>query len=238
MSLAHTLKALLTADSTQQHEQCPHGVPPSYSWFYGPITQAGITPGTNTRMNPWGQLYTAIDGNPQPSAAVEIRELQLWTLDSANVWTALYPSPPTLVGSEYPENFQGSASAAPVYPAPQDGSIIGQPVAGHLFHFYPGGARAVIPADLKGIVVSVRARLVGGYYAIDSACPGLILNVGADYWPDASSGSVSGIGQGRFKTVKPTWRTFTYTTLSAAQVQTLAGTDKLPPLTVDLGELF
>lgn len=238
MSLAHTLKTLLTVDSTQEHEQCPHGVPSSYSWFYGPVTQAGNNPGSNTRMNPWGQLYTAIDGNPQPSAAVEIRELQLWTLDSSNVWTPLYSSPPALTGAEYPENFQGSATGAPVYPPPQGGSMIGQPTSGRLFHFYPAGSRATVPADLKGIVVCCRARLLGGYYQADGACPGLILNVGADYWPDASSGPVAGVGQGRFKTVKPTWRTFTYTTLPASQIQTLASANVLPPIGVDLGEMY
>lgn len=232
--MSHALIALLGTDMTGKHEQMPHGVPTSYSWSYEPIIQAGNKPGANPYGNPWGQLYTVSDGNTQPDALVEIRDMQAWTLDSTGVWTPLYSTEPTITGAEYPEDFQGSDSSATIDTS-VPGSIISAPTPGNLFHFYPAGSRATVPSTMSGFVSMVRARLVEGTYAPDAQCPGYILNAGGDYWPAPASGNVAGIGQGRFKTVKPSWRTFLFSTLTSAQ---LSATSPLPPIDVDLGELY
>lgn len=213
----------------------------------------GNEPGANTFTNPYGQLYTPNDGNPQPGALVEVRDLQQWFLNSAGVWSTPYTSPPVLGGALYPENFQGASIGGNLDQESIPGSIVispgepginpALPNQGYLFHVFPDQARAEIPQppDIKGVVIACRARLVAGSYMTWNAQPpALIYDVGGDYWPSSSGGSSPGIGQSRFKLVKADWRAFIYSTLTSAQIKAIQqGIAAPPPLTnVNEWELY
>lgn len=250
------LAALLLIEPNGRHERIPHGVPGNYAWWSQGITSGGNKPvsGTTnlTYTNPYGQLYAANDGNPQPDALVEVRELNQWLLDSKGVWTPVYSTPPIMGGALYPENFIGPTLAGNLDQKSIPGSAVispgapginpGNPAQGYLFHVFPGQARAQIPqpADIQGVFVACRARLVpGSYLTWNVAAPGLIYDVGADYWGGPASGPDVGIGQSRFKLVKPDWRAFIYSTLTSTQVKAIqVGTLAAPPVAFDVAELY
>lgn len=207
---------LLVDDTALPHEQKPHGVPAYYDWADKPVIQAGnIIPTrevtnpdgstseiTYERMNPWGEIYTPAGGNPQPSALVEIRGLQGYVLANG-AWQPLYTGPFKYSGSWYAEDFHGPIVYGPSDTTTIPGSVIGQPDnAGHLF-----------PDGLEGVIACFWARLHAGSYDPLAVAPELIASVGADYWPTGNTGPAKGIGQGRFKTVKPWWRLFTFCTI-------------------------
>lgn len=239
---------LLVDDTALPHEQKPHGVPTNYDWYQGPVIQAGnnvpatvVTnaDGTTTttpyqRMNPWGQIYTPATGNPQPGALVEIRGMQCYVLTNG-AWRSLYPTGvPALTGSWYAEDFHGPIVYCHYDNTSIPGSVIAQPDnAGHLFHFYPNGSRGYVPSTpLDGVISCAWVRLHAGSYDPMGTAPQLIANVGADYWATATSGTAKGIGEGRFKTVKPWWRLFTFCTVNATNIVK----QPLPTLTLDSGQ--
>jgi hypothetical protein len=212
-----TLEDLLTQDTILPHDEPPHGVPTAYDWQARPVIQAGGEPAGCTRFNPWGQLYVPAGGcwgggYDMRGARVEIRELRAYTLSrTTQTWTAAYgDTAPALTGTQWPENYQGTSIAAHIDTS-RPGSILTYPDEGYLFHFYPSVARVAIdPVDVCGVAVTCRARM--GIVNTALGMPRLILNVGADYWPTATSGSVRGVGQGRFKVLDQQWRVFGFTT--------------------------
>ena len=237
------LATLLQVDISMPHEQIPAGVPSNYSWWAVPVIQAGNNPGSAfVNANPWGQVYESNLGNPYPGDKVEVRDLQAWVLSKAtNTWSALYSTPPTIGGAEFPQNFQGSSVGGNIDTKSDPGAIEVAPDPGRLFHFYPNVARATVnPTDINGVISVARVRLADQNEK--NPCPGLIANVGFDYWAGPTSGTVAGCGQGRFKIVKRDWRVLTFTTLTLSQIQAMhlgsTGAPPVPPVTFDNGELY
>lgn len=228
---------LLHDDTALPHEQKPHGVPTNYDWYKGPVIQAGNTVPLDdngdpyTRMENWGQLFTPATGNPQPGALVEIRGMDCLVL-TEGAWRSVFPNGvPPVKGSWYAEDFHGPIVYGPYDTTTIPGSVIAQPDnAGHLFHFYPSSSRAYVPSTpLEGVISYVWARLHAGSYDPLATAPQLILNVGADYWEGPTGGEAKGIGEGRFKTVKPWWRLFTFCTADTATLLK----QPLPTFTLD-----
>jgi hypothetical protein len=236
--------ALLQVDSTMPDEQIPHGVPSYFDWYSHPVVHDAADSHGYAYANPWGQVYDVATGNPLPRDRVEIRDLQMWVLSkSTGQWAALYASPPTISGALYPESYSGSAIGASIDGTTAPGSIIASPnlrwdgslVTGYQLHFYPQAARVAIdPTNVVAVAVAARVRLARTNPA-SSQYPGLLANVGADFWACATGCSTgSGSGEGRMVTVKGDWRVITYTTETVAQIQT----NPLPPIAADPAEEY
>lgn len=242
---AWPLQTLLRVDSDPSigYEQIPHGVPTYYSWYdHAVVTNATDANGYGY-ANPWGYVYNVATGNPEPTAHVQLRYLQMWTLSkSTGQWTALYASPPNIGGALYPEAFNGSPVCAALDYS-HAGTVISNPntdchgnaVTGRVWHFYPGAARAAVvdPSDVAAIAVKVQARISPDDPAWASY-PGYVVAVGADWWSAASGGSVNGAGSSRMVTVAERWRDIVWTTEPLSQLATQA----LPPMSCDPGECF
>lgn len=253
--------ALAHADITQPGDSQPHGVPTSFSWYAQGVVTNAADSNNWYAGNPWGQVYAVASGNSPlgPNGEplyVDLRNQYAWVLSkSTNQWIPLYKNadgaarPDKLGGALYPEDFSGSPIAGnvtrnadgseTVAPKPADEATV--TAKGYLFHFYPGESRAGVPgATLGGTSTDVAAVCSTAEVRLDpsnvatSYAPGLIANVGFDWWEFFGGGPANGAGESRFKTVTTSWRLLTFCTLSGDQWTTAPPL----PLTVDASELF
>jgi len=254
------LTTLEQTDMTNGHEQIPGGVPSNYSWYAAPVITNANDANNYYAGNPWGQVYETATGNSPlgPNGEklfVDIRNLNAWLLTKENAWVPLYKNADgtqrtaKLGGALYPEDFQGGSIAGNVTKnadgsetvAPKPASEAPVTAKGYLFHFYPAEARAGIPGgtvnrtpvDVAAVCSAAEVRLDPGNVATPYT-PGLVANVGFDWWPYFSGGAANGAGEGRFKTVTHDWRVLTFCTMTADQRATAPPL----PLSVDPGELY
>ena len=217
----------LISDMTGSHEALMHGVPEFWSWAQGPdLDDEANDPGNFRAMTAWGVAYEAADGNPATNSRVQITDHQSWLLDKAGTWT-LIQSTESVEGSFFAEDFNGNSTTDREIRTESTGGVSVLPGQGYNFHFWPTGGRAEIdPNDVAGVITLFRARTVlddpNGVDDRDQAR--FVAGSGGDWWLDQSAPwdnftTNSGLGQGKSKLVKPTWRTFAFHTLTEAQLR-------------------
>jgi hypothetical protein len=214
------LGQLLAADMNLPSETLPHGI--TYEFAYHP--RLGGSPGGYTAFTAWGQLYECGSGNPQPSARIEIRDIEGWIKSrTTGAWTRVQQSVGT-GGSAFVEDFVGNVSKAPDAVTTPSGSMSVRAGGGYNYHFWPTSGRASInPADVGGVVTTVRARLLPGTFSAGGPAPCYVLSMGGDYWSSLTAGwsqftTNKDVGIGRFKLVDANWRLFTMSTTSAGNL--------------------
>lgn len=231
------LLRVLVTDMRERGEALPHGAE-TYDWASRGRVKLGNRPGARRALIGWGQVYACSHGNPDPSARVELRDIQTWVLSArARAWRRVQTSR-GVDGAAYREDFRGNANRPADARTLPDGGTSVTAGRGYNFHFWPEGGRVRIdPSDIAGIVVAVRARLLPTTLR-QAARPCYVASVGADFWADvqgAGSGAtaVGDAAIGRLKRVDARWRAFTMTTLSPRDLARAGA----PPLRLPAAEL-
>ncbi len=229
-----TLMQQLAADMTGSAEALPHGVPSSWGFAQGPVpgmmndpaayqSQYGIVA---TAGDPWGQVYEAAAGNPATNSRVNIRNLRLFFKSkSTGTWSEPYELNGTsIAGNAYCEDFSCSNSAMVNRRAEPDGTFSVKVGNGYNYHFFPLGRFTFDPGDVGGWIAIFEARLIldDPNGVDDRSIAQLLASAGADYWPTASGnwpfGGAPAIADGKLKYVKPDWRWYEITSLSATDL--------------------
>jgi hypothetical protein len=227
--------ANIAADMSEKNEGFPHGVPTDWGFAQGPAMGMGNDPNGWRAITHWGQVYEAAEGNPATNSRVNIRNVQFRLLSRSTGKWSLLQSTSTPVGAAYREDFAGQVSKPADVRREPDGTISVTAGGGYNFHFYPSTRASIDPNDVRGILALVEARLI----VADPTKPDdrdsarYLVSSGADYYPALTGGwgsgsSNPGVGVGRMKYVKPNWRFYAMTTLTAAQLQA-----NPPPVNLD-----
>ena len=203
------------------HEGYPHGVPDSFTWYWGPRLGTTICPAGWTAMIGWGQVYEWAKGNPASNTRVHLKNMETWYLSGADHQWHPLQNDIKVFGMAYVEDFSGNTSKAADCRAEADGGISVKAGNGYNFHFWPNSGRAVLPkVPITGWFVTVQARLILDNAAgvDDREQARYLLNVGADWWESITAvwdnfKTNTDIGIGRFKFVKPEWQAFNFITI-------------------------
>jgi hypothetical protein len=164
-------------------------------------------------MIPWGQIYR--DGAPisANNTRVQLRNIQAWYLSKATDQWVKWVGTSSIEGAYYLEDFQNDASAPADIRREAEGISI-RLIEGYNFHFWPSEGRVSMdPTDIKGVWVSIEARLILDQNSIDDRCAAnFMMSVGADYWQSLTAEwddfkTNGDIGIGRFKYLDETWIT-------------------------------
>lgn len=221
------------AGSNGANDQIPEGTPSTWGQYGGSVDGWQNTPCWGqpagsacayTYGNPYVQVYApaklhdGTGGNPVPDVKVEICHMQAWTLDSNDVWHALYnPEVSRIGGAWFTETFSSSRTDG-TYDRSVPGCLIVAMKPGYLYHGYPDQGRAWTGTDIHGLVAAAEMRILPGSYDPAGPTPNLIADSGFDFWAGASSGSSHTAGQGRLKTMGTGWRWYFRSTLTSDQL--------------------
>jgi len=219
--------AVLLGAMRWPHEARPHGLGDDVNWARHPRIGMGraIPAGWNA-MTAWGQVYIAMEGNPARNVRVQIRDMNAFLLRrSDHRWITLQHSD-VVEGAAYREDFAGDVNVPPDLRAEPDGGISIKLLPGYNFHFWPKTGRAVVdPAEIGGMVVTYRARLI----LDDPRGPDergrarIVAGAGGDYWKSLDAGcdqwkTNGDFAIGQFRLVRPEWRLVAAHTFSDAEL--------------------
>ena len=227
-------------DMTLAPDAALHGVPSSFSWADGKASpQPMPVPAKNWKKEwfegttAWGQVYIPAEGSSATNTRCQIRNLSTKLLLKSGKWITVQSSK-SPQGAAFVEDFKDNASiGAGARDESANGGglsiIVGVgPWAGHNYHFWPTGGRAVVDiSKVVGIYTSCEARLILNNPAgpDDRAQCKNVLQMGADWWLNMKTGWLpdwsanSGIGSTRAKWVTTKWQTFNFCTLKPAAVK-------------------
>jgi hypothetical protein len=209
------------------NEGLPHGVPTSWGFAQGAFMSMGNDPTGWRAATAWGVVYEAAEGNPATNTRVNIRNVQFWFLSKSTGRWSLLQNTSVPGGAAYFEDFSNNANIPADVRREPDGTISVTAGRGYNYHFYPLPRVSINPSDVGGIVVVAQARLILADPARpdDRGIARYLLSSGGDYYPELTGGWPGGtsynpaIAGGKFKYVKPYWRSFAMSTLSATQLQ-------------------
>lgn len=160
-------------------------------------------------LNSWLQVFEA-EGNTATNTRVQYRNLKLYVLsESTRTWKLVVTDGSPYTDTwKYPFDFAGDNGAR----AEASGGLSFKAKYPQFAHGY-GTQYNLVPQDVRAVFVSMETRLVldkaGG--PDDRASARYLVNVGADYWPNASAVNnawpyAPGVGQGRFILATSDWR--------------------------------
>jgi hypothetical protein len=199
-------------DMKGSHEATPHGVPSGYDWRYGPVIHSGNNPPANANHAQfWLHVYEPEAGNTSSSGRVQIANAKLWILrKDNNQWVSLQHED-TLVGSMYPESYQGSTKTPDLQSANPGVSVRSgsqsSAGSGYMFHGWISWMHYIDRTNIAGVWASCDARLIN-----DSNAK-YLLAVGVDY-KDQNWSVLSDAGIGKFKYVTSSWKSFNMHTMT------------------------
>lgn len=236
-------------DMTLAPDAALHGVPSNFSWADGKAQpQPMPVPAKNNQgqwwraMTTWGQAYIPVGGSTATNTRMQIRSLVTKLLYKNGKWHEVQRGDPQ--GAAFVEDFANNAS---IGAGERDESangggksvIVGVGKwAGHNYHFWPVGLRAVVDIDsVVGVYNYCEARLIVDNPDLPDdrdVCKN-VLQIGADWWlnmevgwlPDWSANS--GIGGCRSKWVTKEWQSFNFCTLLPEDIK------KNPPIILTQG---
>lgn len=221
------------------HEATPRGVDPGVGWYERPSYAQAMQP--NNSLIPWWPgpdisewkgitgwwiAYAASTGHTATNAAVEVAGQRLAILRKSGQWEVLSErTVPNWFGS------YGEDAVTPGDPAPWSATGLAGGLEFQPGNTYGGGGQSIHGGtalvrlwdedfDVDCIHMMVRHRLTlrnrGGID--DRGSARIVIQAGADYWPDENStvadvtppGYLPGVGTGRFLLVRPEWRISTF----------------------------
>jgi hypothetical protein len=196
------------------NEGHPHGVPPSYSWYNGPVVVAGSTPPRGYRaVIAWGTLYADSSNTHVSNVRVEMRNIEFFVWSkSRRTWIQVEGSR-VVGGRHFPESFQGNSSVPASLRREPDGGVSVTMVNGYNFHFWPDVGRAAInPADLGGVFTTYEARLIldNPTGPDNRAGARLLADAGGDYWQSTTASYPNNRAAmiGRYGYLTSAWKAF------------------------------
>src|SRR3569833_1331552 len=212
----------LANDMSGANEGHPHGVPSG--WFEPSLVSGNTLQGS--AIEAWCGLYVGPNGNPATNTLVNIKNYTVYVLSkSTRKWTVYNLSASDNIdGGYYSETFSVDYGTSIPFRHESDGSLSFNTVGGKVAHFYgPWPRIAQSSSDFGGLVVTLDARVVlnNPYGVDDRSIASFLLDVGAEPYPSATGPGIEnnpGIGMGKFKYVETAWRSFSMTTLSAAEL--------------------
>ncbi|MBX3018223.1 MAG: hypothetical protein KF767_10065 [Bdellovibrionaceae bacterium] len=213
------MQAIVTSQQATSHEAAIPDIRFDWQRGPGPIMQSPAKddipswfPHTKPDwcyiLNTWMQVFEA-DGNTATNTRVQYRNLKLFVLsqstrtwsqlrNDALPWTDTWTYPFAHVSNMGMRNESSGVSFKPAYP--------------DFGHGY-GTHNTIVPQDIRAVFVSMETRLIldDPSGADDRASARYLVNVGADYWPDAASVNTTwsyapGVGHGRFILATSNWR--------------------------------
>jgi len=216
-------------DMIGANEAHPHGVPTSYDFYSGPVIGVGINVGTNQAAEFWFVAYqNASTASTSSNTSIEVKGAQFWWLRaSTGQWVkGLAPDVAGLSGGYYNEDFSGSQLSNITFNSQSDGGVALGMIANEVAHgFDPYPRIPIDPNDFGGAVSTIFARLVltNPLGADDRANAHYIVSSGADPYPtttSAGANNITAIMNGKMKIVTNSYRSFSATTLTKAQLET------------------
>jgi hypothetical protein len=202
-------------------------ISPRYDWQYNPkITMyaprgdaipswwTGNRPTWTSGVLSWFTAFEA-QGNKATNSRVEIKDLRFYVLSEATrTWSQVDISQaPDLNLWTYPFNYVAPASGSGERKE-SDGGISIKPKYPNFMHGW-GNTKTINPQDVRAVLATVDFRLTvdDASKADDRSVAKYVVDVGADYYPDAktgwSLGYAPGVGNGRMLLATPNWRTAT-----------------------------
>lgn len=221
--IPNSVKAVIE-DMTLPHEGVPNGLPETMDWKYAPRLSWGNEPPEDwSAMIPWGQVYRDLNPIEAENTRIQLRQIRAWYLSKAtNEWTRWIETS-NIEGAYYVEDFAKDVSAPADIRQEEEGISI-RMIDGYNFHFWPAEGRVSMdPTDIRGVWVSIDARLIPDIGAYDDRCAAnFMLSVGADYWKSVSAEwdnfkTNGDIGIGRFKYLNASWITCNMHSLPIAE---------------------
>lgn len=160
-------------------------------------------------LNSWLQVFEA-EGNTAKNTRVQYRNMKIFVLSqSTRQWSLLKNdvSPDTDTW-KYPFTYSASNGTR----VESSGGLSFKPKYPLFAHGY-GTQSTIVPQDIRAVFVSMETRLVleNASGTDDRSSAKYLVNVGADYWPNAQAVNTTwsyapGVGQGRFILATPYWR--------------------------------
>lgn len=217
------------ADMTGLNEAAPEGVPPTWDFANGPFLQMGANPAGNNAILIWGGVYVPTSGaGGDTNTRLNVRNFQLYCLDNSGTWHNIAgstgaASTNSIDGEYYAEDFSSGGSTTLNFRTESDSSISFSNVAHEVSHFFTPFPRVSLPSGFVGVVCVYEGRLIkdNPTGTDDTALARYIGNAGGDYYPATTGAGIAnnpGVGGGKFKFFKTYWRSFSFTTLSLAQL--------------------
>lgn len=200
-------------------------MPSAFDWSTNPRIGRGHAAVSFRALTAWGQLYEHADKHDAPNTRVEIWGMRTYVLSAKDHAWHLVQDGAVVDGAAYREDFSENAHRRADMRRLGDGRISVTAGNGFNFHFWPRTRAAIDPSDVRGIFVTVKARLVQDNPTLpdDREHARYLLSVGADYWRDTSHewapGANTDVAIGRFKYVRIEPRSFNMTTLSESELR-------------------
>jgi hypothetical protein len=173
-----------------------------------------------TVLVPWFVVFDG-EGHASTHTRVEVRRMQVFVLSRASGQWQPLARDGRIEGALYPKTLTGNPVAtADLRPTGNTGASIAVPAGDRLFHGWCCGRLNIDAPDVGAVFVTLQARLKTDGVD-DSAQARLLLQVGADYYPDAATQVVAfapaaynpGVGLSRAKRLSADWQAFNFITL-------------------------
>lgn len=214
-------------DMRLPHEARPRGVPLSHGWAIKPRRGRFMRTERYRAIAAWGQVYEAIQGSRSSNTRVQIRDIRSYYLSKRDRKWRLLDQSRRVDGAAFREDFFNNLNIPAQVRKEADGSISVQMVKGYNYHFWSSRSRVPIqPLDVAGLFIAVDARLIvnNPRQPDDRARARYLMSVGADYWTTMTAPwdhfkTNADVGLGRFRYIGPTWKTFTMTSLTEAELR-------------------
>ena len=217
----------------------PLGVPQSWNWYKGWISDGQLTapPANFTAVEGWGQVYPEVGQPVSTTADVQIANAQTWVhIKQTNQWVLVQnQSTLGLTGGHFVADFSGnSATAMPATALAGGVTSFDAPAAGYNDHFWYGSRGTYAAGTVDAVYVQMDMR-------VTDPNAHLIGMVGADWWRDANAPFLAdhstnpAVGVSNWVELSTQWQTVGYYSMSTAQFEAnlpppLLGSAQSPPV--------
>ena len=237
--MAISISDLVQQNTLGQSEAFPLGVPQSWNWYKGWISDGLLAapPSNFTAVEGWGQVYPEVGQPVSTTADVQIANAQTWVhIKQTNQWVLVQnQSTLGLTGGHFLADFSGNAATAmPATALPGGGTSFDAPAAGYNDHFWYGSRGTYAAGTVDAVYVQMDMR-------VTDPNAHLIGMVGADWWRDASAPFVAdhstnpAVGVSNWVELSTQWQTLGYYSMSTTQFEAnlpppLLGSAQSPPV--------
>jgi hypothetical protein len=198
------------------HEGLLHGVPSNWDWYWGARPGAWMEPGDNKAVNLWAQAYEWQEESPETNIRIQVRNMKLCALVDGQ-WRILAQGNDlnSMEGSNYKENFQGSADLSDVRSEKDnDGGISFNMIPDYNYHWWvKKWPRATFPDGVRAFYSVAEMRLIPDTDStVDLGQAKYLASIGNDYYTTtttAGPGPWPSLAIARHKFITVEWQAFT-----------------------------
>jgi hypothetical protein len=202
------------------HEARPYGIAHSaqFPWADAPMVYNATPPAGMNAMIGFGDIHLA-SGAPTPLAGdtAQIRNFKTYLL-MASGELQLVQNPTTLTGAQYYPDYSNDTN----FPAQMTNSngvtsVVLAP--DRTFHFFPESRVQIDAPNVKGVVVTMEAKVSSPTGSTDpNINKTYLMGVGADWWTNVNAQwdnqtTNPGVGDGRYVFMTTDWQGFSFTSI-------------------------